>query len=182
MPVGDIPRIIESAHAHTTYNMGNMANALGNVAGTTGGFNFGNAAVQPNLGVQRAAAMLGEPTGLLMPRAPVGGLKAIIDKHFPEPEQEQPMAAPIRRIVQVFIADPDENVPLDKSLLYTGNQKLTDATDQELYFEIDIKTILEKHNAMRKELVNKKVKERIEYLEPARVRDLRMSVITVASF
>lgn len=87
-----------------------------------------------------------------------------------------------RRLVQVFIADPDENIPLEKSLLYTGSQKLTDATDQELYFEIDIKTMLEKHNAERTKIVNKKVKERTEYLEPARVRDLRMVVVNVATF
>src|SRR5690349_21017651 len=38
-----------------------------------------------------------------------------------------------RRIIQVFIADPDQNVPLDSALLYRGDQKLTDLTDQELF-------------------------------------------------
>lgn len=87
-----------------------------------------------------------------------------------------------RRLVQVFIADPDENVPLESSLLYTGEQKLTDATDQELFFEIDIKGILEQHNVARVKIVNKKVKERTEYLEPIKVRDLKMVVVDVASF
>lgn len=87
-----------------------------------------------------------------------------------------------RRIVQVFIADTDENVPLDKSVLYTGTQKLTDATDQELFFEVPIKEILDKHNAYRATLVNKKVKERTEYLEPVRIRDLKMVVVEVAKF
>jgi len=92
------------------------------------------------------------------------------------------MAKQLRRLVQVFIADPDENVPLESSLLYTGSQKLTDATDQELFFEIDIKGILEKHNDLRKTIVNKKVKERTEHLEPIKVRDLKMVVVDVASF
>jgi len=91
-------------------------------------------------------------------------------------------AMPSRRLVQVFIADPDENVPLEQSMLYSGQQKLTDATDQELFFEIDMKTILEIHNEKRIKLVNKKVKERTEYLEPAKIRDLKMVVVNVATF
>jgi hypothetical protein len=87
-----------------------------------------------------------------------------------------------RRLVQVFIADSNENVPLEQSLLYSGEQKLTDATDQELFFEIDIKGILEKHNEKRVKIVDKKVKERTEYLEPAKIRDLKMVVVNVASF
>lgn len=87
-----------------------------------------------------------------------------------------------RRIVQVFIADTDENVPLEKSVIYTGEQKLTDSTDQELFFEIDIKGILERHNAYRVTLVNKKVKERVENLEPVKIRELKMVVVNVAEF
>lgn len=87
-----------------------------------------------------------------------------------------------RRLVQVFIADPNENVPLDQSMLYSGEQKLTDATDQELFFEIDIKNILDKHNEKRTKLVDKKIKERTEHLEPAKIRDLKMVVVTVAGF
>jgi hypothetical protein len=91
-------------------------------------------------------------------------------------------ATPTRRLVQVFIADPDENVPLADALLYTGEQKLTDATDQELFFEIDIRDILAKHNEKRTKLINRKVKERTEHLEPAKIRDLKMVVVNVASF
>ncbi len=87
-----------------------------------------------------------------------------------------------RRLVQVFIADPDENVPLDKSLIYSGEQKLTDATNEELFHEIEISKILKEHNAYRVTLTNKKVKERAEFLEPARIRDLRMVVVEIAKF
>lgn len=87
-----------------------------------------------------------------------------------------------RRLIQIFIADPDENVPLDHCLLYSGEQKLTDLTDQELFFEVDVRSLLESHNAKRVNLVNKAVKERTENLEPARVRDLKMTVVTIAQF
>lgn len=101
-------------------------------------------------------------------------------QHQFQPKGEPTMAN--RRLVQVFIADPDENVPLADSLLYSGEQKLTDLTDQELFFEIDIRSILASHNEKRAKLVNKKVKERTEYLEPARIRDLKMTVVSVATF
>lgn len=87
----------------------------------------------------------------------------------------------IRRIVQVLIADPNENLSLDDCLLFKGDEKLTDATDQELFFELDIKNMLEIHNAKRIKIVDKKVKDRTEYLEPAKVRDLKMVVVTVAN-
>jgi hypothetical protein len=86
------------------------------------------------------------------------------------------------RVVQVFIADTDENLELDDRLLYRGDQKLTDLTDQELFFEIDIKTIIDKHNAKRTTTLNKKVKERVEYLEPVRIRELKMTVVDIAKF
>lgn len=92
------------------------------------------------------------------------------------------MAAPQRRLIQIFIADPDENVPLDQCLLYSGEQKLTDLTDQELFFDVDIKGMLDRHNQARIKMVNKSVKERTENLEPARVRDLKMTVVTIAQF
>lgn len=97
------------------------------------------------------------------------------------PTKEKPVMAS-RRLVQVFIADPDENVPVADCLLHRGEPVLTDATDQELFFEIDIKTILDAHNAKRVKLIDKKVKERTENLEPAKIRDLKMTVVTIATF
>jgi hypothetical protein len=91
-----------------------------------------------------------------------------------------------RRIVQVFIADPNENVPLDHSLLYQDDKPhLTDLTDQELFFDLDIKSILEKHNEYRVTVVDKDASEgknKDIMLEPAKVRDLRMTVVNVATF
>lgn len=97
-------------------------------------------------------------------------------------QQEKQMAKSTRRLVKVIIIDTDDNVPLDKCVLYSGDEKLTDATDQELFFEIDIKNILDKHNEYRITLKDKSVKERVENLEPVKIRDLRMVVVNVATF
>jgi hypothetical protein len=103
----------------------------------------------------------------------------------PAVEVVEEMAVPAvrtagRRYVQVIIADPDERVPLDQCILFKGEPKLTDATDQELFFEVDIKGILTKHNEGRVKIVDKKVKDRTEYLEPAKIRELKMVVVNIA--
>lgn len=95
------------------------------------------------------------------------------------------MSTSTRRIVQVFIADANENIPLEKSLLYQDEKPfLTDLTDQELFFEIDIKSILDKHNEYRITVKDKdeSTKDNPEYLEKAKIRDLKMTVVNVASF
>ncbi len=96
--------------------------------------------------------------------------------------KETKMADTKRRLIKVIIVDPDEKVPLEKCILYSGSEKLTDLTDQELFFEIDIKDCLYDHNESRKKIIDKSVKERTEFLEPIKVRDLRMVVVTIAQF
>lgn len=90
-----------------------------------------------------------------------------------------------RRVVQVFIIDPHPDVPLDQCLLYKGDPKLTDATDQELFFDVDIRSLLDAHNAKRVTYRDKSAgtaNNEVVKLEPARIRDLRMSVVTIATF
>lgn len=92
---------------------------------------------------------------------------------------------PQRRIVQVFIADPNENVPLDQSVLFTGSQKLTDLTDSELYFEVPINDLLKKHNEQRVKWTDKEASKRAGkdvFLDPVRIRELKMVVVTIAQF
>jgi len=96
--------------------------------------------------------------------------------------EEDPVPKSNRRLVQIFIVDPDANVPLKDCMIYKGDQFMTELEDNELFFELDIKTLLEEHNKKRITLVNKKIKDRVENLEPARVKDLVMSVVTVAAF
>lgn len=90
-----------------------------------------------------------------------------------------------RRLIQVFIVDPDEDLPIKDALLYQGKQKLTDLTDQELFFEIDIKSIMDDHNKKRAKTEDKdmmKATGKKSYLEPVRIRDLKMTVVEVAVF
>jgi hypothetical protein len=96
--------------------------------------------------------------------------------------KEQNMATQQLRMVQVLIADDNDNLPIEQRLIYKGDPKLTDSTDQELFFEIDIKTLLDNHNAIRVKTVDKKVKERTEYLEPVKIRELKMVVVNIAVF
>ena len=110
--------------------------------------------------------------------ATIRARRILFDKSAPVPQEQ---AVPLR-LVQVFIADTNENLPLDNRMVYRGNQHLTDLTDQELFYEIDIATLLKNHNAVRTKTIDKRVKDRTEYLEPARVRDLKMNVVTIASF
>ena len=74
------------------------------------------------------------------------------------------------------------DIPLDQCVLFSGHEKLTDLNDQELFFELDIKDLLAKHNDRRIKVIDKKVKERTEYLEPAKIRDLKMVVVNIAEF
>lgn len=95
------------------------------------------------------------------------------------------MAEPKYRVIKIFIVDTDENVPLDKSLVYTGDEKFTDATDQELFFDIDLKKIMDEHNAYRAGTLDKKQTNKLGkeiFLEPVRIRDLTMTVVNVATF
>jgi len=92
---------------------------------------------------------------------------------------------PQLRIVRVIIVDPTEALPLDSRILYKGDEQVTDLTDQELFYELDIKGLLTAHNAKREKTLDKKLTQKLEkdtYLEPIRVSALKMNVVVVAGF
>jgi len=98
--------------------------------------------------------------------------------------QEKPKMSSLR-VVKVYIADTNENLPMMSRVLYTGEEKFTDLTDQELFFEIPVTALLATHNIVRGQTIDKKQAEKFGrdiFLEPARIRDLRMVVVAVASF
>lgn len=112
--------------------------------------------------------------------SPDEAFHAAIAKAIPTAKQENSQVA--TRLVKVVIVDSDDNLPLANRLIYSGEEKMTDLTDQELFFEIDIKSLLDKHNEMRVQTPNKSVKERPENLEPVRIKDLKMVVVNIAHF
>ena len=85
-----------------------------------------------------------------------------------------------RRLVRVIIIDSAETLPLDQAVIYKGDEILTDLNDQELFFEIPINDLLKKHNVDRVNFPEKKGSK--EKLDPARIRDLKMNVVTIATF
>lgn len=95
---------------------------------------------------------------------------------------EQEMAT---RVVRVFIFDPNESLALESRLLFKSNEKLTDLTDQELFFELPMADMLTKHNELRAKTVDKTQTAKLGkemYLETVRIRDLKMVVVTIAQF
>lgn len=104
----------------------------------------------------------------------------------PNKEKENKMSEKVgRRIVKIFIVDPSSDVPLDKAIIYQGEEGLTDSTDQELFFEVDIKALLNGHNVERVKYVDKKATKaagKDVFLEEARIRDLIMMVTEIAKF
>lgn len=89
------------------------------------------------------------------------------------------------RVVRVFIADADINVPIAERIVYEGKEIVTDLTDQELFFEIDINTILKDHNKLRLTILNQDLSDstgRDVMLKEIKIRDLFMTVVNIASF
>lgn len=164
----ETPTIASTVYASSAYG----GNDLTQLASVTG---------QPVIG-----ATLDVWKGPPLLREDPSWLRSMKESSISEEEDEGTMAAvtPVTklRVVQVWIADTNENIPLDKRILYKGDPKVTEDTDQELFFEINIKEILEKHNAERVKFVNKAVKDRTEYLEPVKIRDLKMTVVNLAQF
>lgn len=161
----ETPTIASSAYASTVFNLANATSISGL---PFGGFrDSGLSWSVDDEDIEQSSAY----------RVAAGSIRI-------KPTQKELLIMPTapRRLVQVFIADPHEDVPLSQALLYEGKQQLTDATDQELFFEIDIKGILDAYNVERIKLVDKSVKERTQLLEPARVRDLKMTVVNIATF
>jgi hypothetical protein len=93
-----------------------------------------------------------------------------VGNSYSHPMKEDAMAQKQgRRIVQVVVVDPDPNVPLEMAVLHHGKQMVTDSTDEELFFEMDIQDLLKQHNERREEAK----------LPPVRIRDLKREVSTV---
>jgi hypothetical protein len=91
----------------------------------------------------------------------------------------------MKRLVRVIIADPDKALQLEDSLIYSGEELFTDSDDQELFFEIDIKPLLEAHNAKRQQTIDKKATNKMGrdvFLEPIKIRNLAMTVVEIARF
>lgn len=189
----EMPSISDCAHSHNTYSGSDM------YIGASTASPFVNTWTETTAGTGALGGMAGGGRGPDHYQRMYDALVRQQAQQVPQPSHPPPQTASSkgsqsaksekfmgRRLVQVFISDPDEKVPLADCLLYSGQQKMTDLTDQELFFEIDMKSILDAHNAKRAKILDKTVKERgagyPEYLEPTRVSKLKMVVVNVATF
>lgn len=157
MIVADIPHIASSTYTNSAYGLGTADNVLWDTTIT---------AIPPHQVVG----------GNLVAR---GGKVVWQEKVKVE---EEVMADNKSRLVRVIIVDPNDNLPLEERLVYGGEEKFTDLNDQELFFELEIKQLLAAHNEKRIKTVDKTVKEHTEYLEAAKIRDLKMVVVNIATF
>lgn len=83
--------------------------------------------------------------------------------------------------------NPDSRLKAAQALVYLDEESiLSDLSDDELFMEIDVKGLLERHNAFRGQIEDKSVSrqfEKVVYLEDdLDPNDLRFHVITEASF
>jgi hypothetical protein len=166
----ELPAMSTASHTHSTYDAGHIGAGVGDGVLTLGSVN----------------QLLSDPwqneTSEYQRRTAFAGVTKQIEKmRQNQPENKMPNRT--MRVVQVFIIDPDEKLPLDKAVLYQGKPELTDKTDQELFFDLDMKQLLADHNVARIAVVDKKsVAATVQFLEPARIRDLKMSVVNLATF
>jgi hypothetical protein len=84
------------------------------------------------------------------------------------------------RIMEFYLIDLNESIPIEKSIIYHGERRVTDKTDEEIWIEIGVDEILKKYNEYRVTVVNKHLSEnsgRDVYLEPIEFRDVIRRVV-----
>lgn len=122
-PTGDVPQITSSVYGTGATHYYEPTSTTG------GGLIWGGPIAAASLAEE------GEECALNTPQH----LRRMAARHqHSTTEPTMPNQSNARRLVQVFIADPDPNVPLKAALLYKGELLFTDATDQELYFEVPV--------------------------------------------
>lgn len=87
-----------------------------------------------------------------------------------------------RRLVDMFIVDTHPCVPVENAMLYRQENIFTDKTDDELWLDADIQSLLKKHNVKRVTWDNAMSSIKGAKLPPARLHDLKRIVGTSVSF
>ena len=91
-----------------------------------------------------------------------------------------------RRMVDIYIVDPDLNLPKEHALLFDAKSVLTDETDLELIQHLDTDKMLKDHNDLRANTVDReatRLSEKVVYLRSdLGMKDLRVVITTLARF
>lgn len=164
----EMPTVTSAGHTHSVYqgaNMGNLANYHVPSTYTTCGTSLTTG---------------GSTTITLQGYGADSGLN-FLKQH--EVNMSAKNGAAKLRVVRVFLVDPDERVPVEKRVLHKTEEIITDATDQELFFDIPVSELLKQHNKFRETIAWEDDKgEEKTGLKEVRVRDLTMTVTTLAQF
>jgi hypothetical protein len=176
--MNELPTFTSSAHSHSTYSGMGLGNAplVWNATGLT-------VVNDPSINPYSTSATRRVTTHAHNTHAHHTGTIYPVT----QPKQDDIMAAATKtRIVRVFLVDPDTRVPVEKRVLHRTEELTTDDTDQELFFQLPVTQLLAKHNAYREgvEFDEKESGEtkRRKGLKPVRIRDLKMTVVTLAEF
>lgn len=167
MNLGDMPTMNTLAYAHSTYQ-GSLQR-----------------------GLQAASAVArkwdrGPVTGYLATESNFEQQLSALAKTLTDEKGQKMAAKPTRRLIRLLVVDPHPSVPLDQCVLYQSDEKMTDLSDQDLFYEIasELMPKLKAHNEKRVTW-NERAKadnEKAVKLEPARISDLTMTTVVIASF
>lgn len=174
MNTDDLPEMAPSAYTSTSYRLGNdQLGAHVGLQATSGG--GAQDAYHLTLNAQQWQTHVMPPQKFL---------HDLVSKNEGPDMPDKAADKDKDRLVRVVIADTNKSVPMERRVIYKSEEFYTDLSDVELYYEADVMSLLRKHNEYRTTLIDKATegnrKER--HLDPARVRDLHMAVVTIASF
>lgn len=98
-----------------------------------------------------------------------------------QPTGKFAMAIRALRVVQQYLTDRNDNIPLEKRVLYKGNEFLTDLSDDELRYNVPVMDLLRAHNEYRVTVRDKAYKDKEVFLEEARPGELCLTTVTLAA-
>lgn len=90
-----------------------------------------------------------------------------------------------RRMVHVLVVDPDLKVPDEQSVLHDSKEFVTSKTDEELKYDLNLKTMLEEHNVVRGKVVDEAASEKRGkdiFLKKIKISNLVIHVYETAKF
>jgi len=90
-----------------------------------------------------------------------------------------------KRLVQVFVVDPDKRVDDEHSVVHKSEVMVSSKTNEELFYDVDWKAVLAAHNTYRASVVHddrSEVRGKDIHLKPVKVSDLERQVVVLANF
>lgn len=170
----ELPTINQFSNVSNTYALGDFGAGLT----TSGAFGVGHISYSPDFENRRKQVEDYKYLDAVLAKRKEP--ESILTQAFKEAIKNVAKA----RVIQVFIADNDCNIEVAKRLLYKGEQLFTDLSDQDLFYDIEIKALITKHNEYRATVLNESKSTATEkvFLKPIKVSELSMVVAVLAEF